>query len=570
MKSMIFRRLSVLFSFTLILLLFLLFLVSPVVSHVSSVPSHLSIPTISQALTSSADVNVEISPGYSQTAYPGDVVTFTHILTNTGSITDIFSLNVASKSAWLFGPQGSTHLTNTHHFSLQVSSNLTQAFSIGLSVPTTTLSGTLMSVGITATSQTSPTVNTTVVDVIQVNVKDHRIFLPSILMNRSPDAKLGVDFSFMTSTLEQDLPVVESMGANWFRYWLSWPLVESSPKNYNWSEVDAVINTLKAHNFKVLLVVYGAPAWAADLDCGPVNDIDAFDQFLEIVINRYQASVDAWEFTNEPDGKKPHQWSPIIGCWGPYPDAYAAQLNIFYKKVKAIDPGTPVLFGGLAYDNWEIFDRTFFDRSLQAGAGNFFDILSLHYYPINPLEFPTIVHKVKELQTIMQNNGVINKQIWITETGMWVNENGSLDQQRNFIVQEFSRAFCNKVGNLFWFAVLQGAKDPPLHRWLINSQHQPDNAYETYQHFANKIVGSRCKGQPENVPNDVEAYEFTDGSRIIYILWSKQGQQSVTIPATTKAVLTDRDGKNSENLPVFGDTITFQVNQTPLFVEVWH
>ena len=47
--------------------------------------------------------------------------------------------------------------------------------------------------------------------------------------------------------------------------------------------------------------------------------------------------------------------------------------------------------------------------------------------------------KVNEISDTMTRNGVYGKQIWVTETVMWVNLQGSGERQRDFIVREFTR-----------------------------------------------------------------------------------------------------------------------------------
>jgi hypothetical protein len=146
-------------------------------------------------------------------------------------------------------------------------------------------------------------------------------------------------------------------------------------------------------------------------------------------------------------------YGPVIGCWGPEPQLYTERLAFFHDRVKALDPTAQIAFGGIAYDNWVIFDRDFFTHTLESGAGEYFDVLSLHFYPINPQDFPTIAHKINEIKAIMQRHGVSDKLIWMTETSMWTNGPTGLAGQQNYIVQDLTRAFCAGADKLFWFAV---------------------------------------------------------------------------------------------------------------------
>jgi len=112
-----------------------------------------SVESTAPAIVESA--GVELSPGYSQDAAPGSVVTYTHVLTNTGTTTDTFALDATSSQGW---PASLLSVTGTLNLPLQLNAGLTTTFLISLSVPTVAVSGTVDTAIITATSQTSPTI----------------------------------------------------------------------------------------------------------------------------------------------------------------------------------------------------------------------------------------------------------------------------------------------------------------------------------------------------------------------------------------------------------------------------
>jgi hypothetical protein len=412
-------------------------------------------------------------------------------------------------------------------------------------------------------------------------------FLPLVRRHGPPLAKLGVDFGLMATipeVIDYDFPVAKEMGAAWMRVFVPWLEIEASPGEYHWDAYDPIFERLEELEFDTIVVIYGTPDWAAELNCGPITDTVALENFLEVLVPRYADVVDAWEFINEPDGREPYHYGPIIGCWGLDPAEYARQLSMFYPKIKSLDPGALVFFGGLAYDNFYHFERDFFDQALQNGAGPFFDGVSLHYYPINPGIFPTMAHKVNEISDTMSKNGVHGKKIWVTETGMWINDvgyedlNGSEERQRDFIVQELTRGFGAGVDNMFWFdprehTVPEGA----VQRWLISTDHQPIYGYTTFQNLANKLEGMHCVGAYGDVPEDIEAYKFLGPERSLYILWSNAITETVTIPSTADAILTNRDGDESSVLPVQMGVVELEVGEKPVFVEIpnsgfraWH
>ena len=403
-------------------------------------------------------------------------------------------------------------------------------------------------------------------------------FLPLVQKHGPPQAKLGVDFGAMatiTDVIDYDFPVAKEMGAQWMRVFLPWMGIETSPGQYDWDEYDPVFERLGELGFNAIVVIYGAPDWAAEENCGPISDTLALENFLEALVPRYAEVVDAWEFINEPDGRVPHVYGPMIGCWGLHPAEYARQLGIFYARVKTLDADALVFFGGLAYDCWQceepynVFERGFFEQALQNGAGPYFDGVSLHYYPINPVDFPTMAHKVNEIRDTMTRNGVYGKKIWVTETGMWVNLNGSPDLQRDFIVRELTRGFGAGVDNIFWFDPREHALGKnAVERWLISANHEPIYGYNTFQNLAEKLEGMHCDGAYGDVPEDIEAYKFLGPARSLYILWSNAITKTVSIPATTDAVLTNRDGDDSSVIPVQAGMVEFEVGAKPVFVEI--
>jgi hypothetical protein len=246
-------------------------------------------------------------------------------------------------------------------------------------------------------------------------------------------------------------------------------------------------------------------------------------------------------------------------------------LGIFYAKIKSLDPDALVFFGGLAYDYWERFARDFFEKALQHGAGPYFDGVSLHHYPVNEAEFPTMASKVNEIRDIMSRNGVYWKRIWMTETGQWVNMGHSVEMQRDFIVRELTRGFGAGLDNIFWFDPREHPAWPwggEVERYLISANHEPMNGYSTFQNFANKLEGMYCLGAYQDVPDGIEAYKFVGPERSLYVLWSNAITTTVSIPSAADAVLTNRDGDESVVVPVEVGMVEFEVGLKPVFVEM--
>lgn len=403
---------------------------------------------------------------------------------------------------------------------------------------------------------------------------DELLYLPAIFTPPvPPPAKLSVDFGSLIAlpeVAEQALPVAAAMGAQWSRTELPWLRIETSPGVYDWEAYDRAITRTVQSGMKVLALIHSSPAWAAVEGCGPISDTVALTNFLTTTITRYGDVVDAWEFMNEPDGLAPRPaYGPTIGCWAPYPAQYAQQLQLFYTTVKTLDPTALVMFGSLAYDSWPYFDREFLANALAAGAGPYFDVIGVHFYPIHPEDFPTMAHKIREIRAILDKQRVWNKHIWVTETSMWTNAGASLEDQRTYIVREQTRGLCSGADNLFWFAVHQEGANPPLHRWLINLAHQADQGYSTYQYYAGQVTGMTCQGRMANLPADIEAYTFDgSGKKRLHILWSNAAPTVVALPAATTAIVRNREGGDPQTISAQNGQVSVAVGTTPIYVVI--
>jgi hypothetical protein len=386
-----------------------------------------------------------------------------------------------------------------------------------------------------------------------------------------PVIKFGADFGYMTAYTDVvpfDYAVVKQLGDEWMRVWLPWAEIETSPGVYDWSVYDPVFQQIEDLDMNALVVLYNIPSWAADRSCGPISDNQALANFIKAFVPRYQRNVRAWEFINEPDGvEDPHMFGAYIGCWGLHPKEYADSLKVFYETVKELDPDGLVFFGGLAYDNWEYFQRDFLANTLAEGAGAYFDGLSFHFYPINPEEFPDVSYKLNELRDIMASHGVTGKQFWLTETSMWTNGPNGLDGQRDYVVKDLTRAYCAGADNTFWFAIRKNAQHTPrLYRWLIDADHNPDNAHDTYTNYINLVAGGVCDGRMSGLPENVEAYQFNVNGSPVILAWTQEGSATLSIGADAPRLLLDREGTQLETLSPVSGVIDMPVESVPRFL----
>ncbi|MEE9615772.1 MAG: right-handed parallel beta-helix repeat-containing protein, partial [Anaerolineae bacterium] len=121
-----------------------------------------SVITVTDPATDTTYVNlqlgVELAPDREGSDVPGNTVYYTHTLTNTGNYTDTFTFEAQSSQGWTVTPPDPTEL----------GSGLTTMVQVGVQIPGGTLSNTVDTTVVTATSQFSATVSASVMDVTTV------------------------------------------------------------------------------------------------------------------------------------------------------------------------------------------------------------------------------------------------------------------------------------------------------------------------------------------------------------------------------------------------------------------
>jgi len=171
----------------------------------------------------------------------------------------------------------------------------------------------------------------------------------------------------------QAITAFKALGVDTVRMFVSWRRVAPSsssrtqpshfnPSNpndpkYDFSQVDAAVARVRAAGMKVMLTITGpGPLWSSGnpkLGIPAYKPVPAkFAQFASAVAKRYQGKVERyiiWNEPNEPANLYPQSnCSKHTGCSPVAPNVYRNLVRAAYPKIKAADPGVPVLIGALA------------------------------------------------------------------------------------------------------------------------------------------------------------------------------------------------------------------------------
>jgi hypothetical protein len=118
-------------------------------------------------------------------------------------------------------------------------------------------------------------------------------------INQSADT-LGISDSNLyfqsQEQVNQTLDAMVSMGVKDVRIMIPWVFVQpAASSNYNWSQVDMIVNAAMARGMGVLGVINSTPTWAGSPAISGHPDPSTYATFAAAVAQRYAGEISAYE-----------------------------------------------------------------------------------------------------------------------------------------------------------------------------------------------------------------------------------------------------------------------------------
>ncbi len=308
---------------------------------------------------------------------------------------------------------------------------------------------------------------------------------------------LGMSLSLLNESESQQSATLEALygiGLRWVRVEANWSWIQyAGPSSFDWSALDQEVGAIIAAGMHVDPLIDDAPQWAragdSTVDSTQPASAAAFATFAGEVAARYGAmDVATYEIWNEPNIQA--FWEPA-----PNPSFYTTMLVDSYAAIKAVQPYSTVISGGLApatTDGTNFSPVDFLTQMYADGAKGSFDALGDHAYsyPALPDTYETwsgwseIDQTSPSLRSVMTANGDTDTQIWITEVGApSAGPNGvGLTAQADEVTQAVQNAECSPwIGALFVYTYQDSAtRDTatnPDYFGLVNADGSPKPAW---------------------------------------------------------------------------------------------
>ena len=301
-------------------------------------------------------------------------------------------------------------------FGAEIGETVRNAFKFGKVLGAVAAVAVVSATAVTVLAPSSPTVTVPVRDTASINTSASTVgFSDSDIYGMSPD------------DVNRTLDLMTATGARTVRVMMPWAGMEPNPGQFDFGQVDMIVDAANARGMSVLGTLVSTPGWAVEPGLPAVSSppaaAGAYGDFAGAAASHFRGRVAAYEIWNEPNAAL--SWTS--GPQGPEPAVYAGMLKAAYPKIKGADPSALVIGGVVgavvSFFSLTMDPVTFIDQMYAAGARGSFDAVSYHPYqyttmfsaggtlPNSPLLQVDAIHQK------MAANGDGGKQIWATEYG---------------------------------------------------------------------------------------------------------------------------------------------------------
>jgi Glycosyl hydrolases family 39 len=370
---------------------------------------------------------------------------------------------------------------------------------------------------------------------------------------------------------------LNALGAKRIRLQGGWSKCEKVKGVYDFAWLDAVIPDASSRGVAPWVELsYGNPIYegggeaklAGHIPTSP-EALQAWDNWVKAMVNRYKNQVPEWEIWNEPDLNPQHTGKEIA-------EFYIRTARI----IKSIQPNAKLIALGMASVTKLDFTRDFMAYLQQNDALNLIDILTYHGYSHNPdLSYPhierlrSIVWSYKPEVIFMQGENGAPSQKKGTTVGAMTNEDWSELTQAKWDLRRMLGDNGRGIAtNLFTISDIHYAAGD--HMVGINSKgllktnpdktiERPKMAYKAAQHVFSLFDAQieLLKTKPTTDQPSVYAFQYrhkVKGGSLI-TLWSGEARPADTYEPKLTTITVEGTFKK----PVLVDLITGKVSEIP-------
>ncbi len=219
----------------------------------------------------------------------------------------------------------------------------------------------------------------------------------------------------------------------------TWPFIEQTQGQYNWSVIDQYVADAQKHGVTFYWTNANFPPWAesSQSTCSTysggvvgctamISHIQYWDDFITALVTRYKGKIHMYELWNEPNINNTFSNPDGSACVsGQCMTDMVSLTTHMYNIVRSIDPSALIASPSSTAAPWL---ETYF----KAGGPKGVDLVAIHGYPnvaTNDVPEAIVGFKSVFIKETAASFGLENKPIWDTENS-WGGPNGIKDPQQ--------------------------------------------------------------------------------------------------------------------------------------------
>jgi hypothetical protein len=338
------------------------------------------------------------------------------------------------------------------------------------------------------------------------------------------------------SRTKTEMAFLEKSGVKWVMRTFDWGLIQPYQDEWDFLELDAVVDTVIASGIKMLGVLAYDNWWIHNDNSVRIVTKENLPHFLEYVrgtVEHFRGRVSAWCIWNEPNTSY---------FWRGTDEEYYELTRQAAYAVKETDPEAILLCG--AFNRGILGLQEKFIRGLfEWGAMEKADGVAFHPYELNPVRTILLFDEFKK---IMNDYGFADK-IWITEVGyptggMYPTK---IRERRlpEYVVKTYILLAASGSRKLFWYQLF----DPPV-RSMSNSENffglvrsrrdYTSKGMKAFSLCAEYLADSICYTQIPwlgNLPKSLKVFWFKKEGGGTLVLWNEgvgSKQVNLSFPGT--------------------------------------
>lgn len=243
--------------------------------------------------------------------------------------------------------------------------------------------------------------------------------------------RLGVNaelIQYSASEIYDQLDLMRQANVTWVRQFIRWDEIEATRGEFDWSEIDRVVDVFRGQNeLSLIPVLVNSPAWArhplaTDSATSPPESASDFATFVEQFVERYGETIQYYQIWDEPNLQE--MWGGLDPRAVDYVDLLAHAHQVIHRTDQDAVVIAAALAPTLEIGPQNVSDLIFLQDMYAHGAQDYMDAVAAKPYGFNHPPDDRVIHhdllnfsRIVALRDIMVENRDANKLLWASEWG---------------------------------------------------------------------------------------------------------------------------------------------------------